>query len=252
MILSDEDIKKFSRQLILDGFSEEKQKKILTTHITFIGMGGVNIPAAIYLLSAGIKNISIIDYDKVSYSNLNRQNIFSKKDIGKYKIQCAESYFKKQYSKINVTSYKNKINKKNCNKLLKNTDIVIDGSDNWETMLCINDYCSKNNLPLASASVTGFDGNLIFFENSKQNKHLCLRCIFPIEKQVELPRCETVGILGTSAGIIGVLSAHKIIRYLVFGFDSKNDSNIFYFSGKNLAFNQIKIKHDPNCKLLKK
>ena len=97
---------------------------------------------------------------------------------------------------------------------LDKTNLIIDGTDNWKTMLLINDYCVKKSIPLINASVTGYDGNLTFFEN-KINNHLCLRCVFPNKKQVSLPRCETVGILGTSAGIIGLLSAHKIINYLI-------------------------------------
>ena len=229
-------------------FGEKKQKIIFNSHITFIGMGGINSPAIIYLIRMGIKNMTIIDYDKVQLSNLNRQIIYSYKDIGKNKIISAKKYIKKMNPHVNLICFDKKLNKKNCSQLISNTNLVIDGTDNWQTMLNINDYCVNNNIPLLSASVLGYDGNFSIFENSK-NKHLCLRCIFPNEKKVNIPRCETVGVLGTAAGIIGLLSAHKIINFLTL--KKIKNNKITYFFGKNITFKEIKIHSNPKCKFLK-
>ena len=249
MLLKNKKINLFARQLILKDFGEKKQKIISKSHITFIGMGGINCPAVIYLLSAGINNITIIDHDAVTYSNLNRQILYSFKDIGKSKVKIAKKNLKKIYPNLKIKYFEKKITKKNCKDILSKTSLIIDGTDNWETMLNINDHCVKKNIPLLTASVVGYDGNLMLFKNNKKN-HLCLRCIFPNKKQVSLPRCETVGVLGTSAGIIGLLTAHKVINFLINKKSNKYES-IMYFEGKDFSFSKIKLSKNTNCKLIK-
>ena len=249
LYISDKETGYFARQLILDDFGENKQKALLKTHITFIGIGGINCPALIYLLAVGIRNITLIEHDKVDITNLNRQIIYSYNDIGKDKILCATNFIKKNYPEVKILSYNKKINKKNCFKLIKKTNLVIDGTDNWSTMLAINDHCVKNYIPLLSASVTGFDGNIVLFENFK-GKHICLRCVFPYQKDLNLPRCETSGILGTSAGIIGLLSAQKVVNFLTSNNKKSTQSTITYFDGKNVSINDIKIDCNKKCKLI--
>ena len=249
MHIDKKEISRFARQLILKDFNEKKQKNIFKTHITFIGLGGINSPAIIYLLYAGIRNITIIDNDIVKENNLNRQILFREKDLGKNKAITAKKFLKKINPKLKIDIYNKKFDKTNSSKLVKKTDLVLDGTDNWDSMLKINDYCVNKNISLLTSSITGYDGNLIFFKNIKK-KHLCLRCIFPNEKEVDLPRCETVGVLGTSAGIIGLLSAHKIMNYLIM--DKKIKPEIIYFDGRNVDIKKINIYKNPNCKLLKK
>ena len=248
MKINNKKIDYYARHLILPEFGEKKQEVIFNSHITFVGMGGINSPALIYLIRMGIKNITIIDHDKVQSSNLNRQIIYSYKDIGKNKIISAKKYIKKMNPDVNLTCFNKKLNKKNCSQLILNTNLVIDGTDNWETMLNINDYCVNKNIPLLNASVLGYDGNFAIFENSKKN-HLCFRCIFPNEKKINIPRCETVGVLGTTAGIIGLLSAHKIINFLKLKKIKSNKMTFFF--GKNLTFKDITINSNPKCKLTK-
>ena len=250
MYFNNHQIKKFSRQLILKDFGEKKQNLILKSHITFVGMGGINIPALLYLLAIGINKITIVDYDKVQLSNLNRQIIYSFKDIGKYKVKCISNYLKNNYPDVNFLSLNKKINKKNCSKILNKTDIVIDGTDNWDSMLAINEKCVQKNIPLLSASVLGYDGNLTLFENNK-NKHICLECVFPNPKKIELPRCETVGILGTTSGIIGTLAAVKVIEYLTNKKNVSNKTKMIFFDGKKIELKSIKIVNNPKCRLKK-
>ena len=248
---NNQQIKKFARQLILEDFGWKKQSIIFKTHVTFVGLGGINLPAIIYLLSIGIRKLTLIDYDKVQWSNLNRQIIYSQNDIGKNKIDCVKKFIKRNYPKVKILAYNKKINKKNHLKVFKKTDLIIDGTDNWETMLIINDYCLNKSIPLLSASVVGFDGNLILFKNLKNN-HLCLRCIFPNLKEPNIPRCETAGILGTTAGIIGILSAHKIVDFLTNKKDSSKITTLTYFDGQKIEFKNIKVKKNPECIWLKK
>ena len=249
LYISDKEISYFARQLILEDFGEKKQKILFKTHITFIGIGGINCPALVYLLAIGIRNITLIDYDKVDATNLNRQIIYSYNDIGKDKILCATNFIKKNYPKVNILSHNKRINKKNFCKLIKKTDLVIDGTDNCETMLAVNDHCVKNYIPLLSASATGFDGNIALFGNFK-SKHICLRCVFPHKKDLKMPRCETSGILGTSAGIIGLLSAQKVVNFLTSKNKKSIKSTMTYFEGQKISINDIKIYCNKKCKLI--
>ena len=247
--ISDKEISYFARQLILKDFGEKKQKILFKSHITFIGIGGINCPALVYLLAIGIRNITLIDYDKVDVTNLNRQIIYSYNDVGKDKIICATNFIKKNYPEIKIISHNEKINKKNIFKLIKKTHLVIDGTDNWKTMLLINDYCVKNYIPLLSASANGFDGNFSLFSNFK-SKHLCLRCVFPYSKTLDIPRCETSGILGTSAGIIGLLSAQKIVNFLTSNDKKSIKTTMTYFDGQKINLKDIKINPNSKCKLI--
>ena len=147
------------------------------------------------------------------------------------------------YANINI--YDKKITSNNLG-LLKKSSIIIDASDNWTTMRLINDYSLKNNIPLLSASAVGFDIQIALFENNKKN-HLCLECIFPNKKEPNLARCDTVGILGTAAGLAGILSAQKTINF----FMKFNDNNnlLTLIDCKTLSVNQIKIEKRADCKL---
>ena len=144
-----------------------------------------------------------------------------------------------------INAHDNKITKDNLH-LLKNSSIIIDASDNWETMLLINDYSTKNNLPLLSISVIGFDIQIILFENATHN-HLCLECIFPNNKEPELSRCETIGIMGTAAGMAGIISAQKTINFLL-KFNEKINI-LTLVDAKSLSISHIKTKKNINCKL---
>ena len=118
-------------------------------------------------------------------------------------------------------------------------------------MKIINDYCVKNNTPLLSASVAGYDGNFLLLKNEK-SKHLCLRCIFPYKNKLNLPRCEIVGIMGTSAGIIGLLAAHEVINFITSVKKKYNKKTITFFEGESLSLKNIKIKKNNSCSLYKK
>ena len=192
----------------------------LKKEISIIGLGGIGCPLAQYLISAGIKKLNIFDGDTIKKTNLNRQTLYSIHDIGKKKSTIAKKKLLGTNPNAVINSYNHKITKDNLH-LLKNSSIIIDASDNWETMRLINKYTTKKNLPLLSISVVGFDIQMILFENTTHN-HLCLECIFPNHNEPELARCDTVGIMGTAAGLAGIISAQKAINFLL-KFNEKNN-----------------------------
>ena len=247
MSTTDEEFEIFSRQLILKEFNENLFIKLQKKKVSIVGMGGIGCPLAQYLVSSGIKNINLFDDDIIKKNNLNRQNLYSIKEIGKKKTIIAKNKLLGINPNANINSYPEKITNGNVN-LLKKSSIIIDTSDNWITMKLTNDYAIKNNIPLLSASAVGFDIQIILFENNK-NKHLCLECIFPNEKEPHLARCDTVGILGTVAGLAGIISAQKTINF--FMKFNHNNNLLTLIDCKELSINNIKINELTHCKLKK-
>ena len=243
---TEQELEIFSRQLILKEFTDKKFKELQDKEVSIIGMGGIGCPLAQYLISCGIRKLNIFDNDVINKNNLNRQNLYSLIDLGKKKVKVAKKKLLQINSLAKINTFDNKITNQNT-KLLKNSSIVIDATDNWATMRLVNNYVVKNNIPLISASAVGFDIQIILFKN-KKNKHLCLECIFPNKKEPDLARCDTVGILGTTAGLAGLIAAQKTINFFM-GFN-KNDNNINLIDCKTLVINNIKITKNNNCGLI--
>ena len=185
-------------------------------------MGGLGCPLLTYLASSGVCNIGIVDYDRVELSNLNRQILFDISDIGKFKVSQAKFKIKKIYKKLKIKTFKIKISKKNITPIIKNFDIICDGSDNFNTRYLINDYCKKNKKILISAAISKFDGHL-FKYNFKKNGP-CLRCFMP-EPPLGDNNCETDGIFAPVAGIIGALQANEVLK-TVLGLKDDLNNNI--------------------------
>ena len=246
MNINKEELEIFSRQLILDEFNFQDFKKLQNRNVSIIGIGGIGCPTAQYLISSGIKNLQIFDQDVIKKNNLNRQTLFSINDIGEKKSIIAKKRLKGINPLANIKSYHKKISEDNLY-LLKESSIVIDATDNWKTMKLVNNYCQSNSIPLLSSSVVGFDIQIALFVNNKKN-HLCLECIFPNNNDMELARCETVGILGTAAGLAGLLSAQKTINFLMQF--NQNNNFLTLINCKSLSFNHIKIDKNPKCNLI--
>ena len=246
MNIDDKELKIFSRHLILDEFKQNNFNKLQKQKITIIGIGGIGCPVAQYLVSAGIKNLKIIDSDIVDITNLNRQTLYSFKDIGKKKTIIAKKKLLDVYPNCNIKNINVRLTKNNINKLCSESNLIIDTTDNWKTMILINEYCVKKFIPLISTSVVGFDSQITLF-NNLPNKHLCLQCIFPTNKEPDLARCDTVGVIGTAAGIAGIIAAQKAINFFL----SKNNNNYMTMVDiKSLKITNLRIKKNNNCKCL--
>ena len=237
------DYERFKKQIILKKIGVVGQKKIKNAKVLIIGMGGLGCPLLTYLASSGVCNIGIADYDKVELSNLNRQILFNTSDIGKYKVNQAKSKIKKIYKKITVKVFKIKISKNNIKSIIKNFDIICDGTDNFNTRFLINDYCKKNKKILISAAISKFDGHV--FKYNFKKKGPCLRCFMP-EKPLEENNCETEGIFAPVAGIIGALQANEVLKTVL---DLKDDlnNNILVFNSLSMSLRRIKINKNRDC-----
>ena len=185
------DYERFQKQIILKKIGLVGQKKIKKAKVLVIGAGGLGCPLLIYLASSGVCNIGLVDFDKIELSNLNRQVLFNTSDIGKFKVDQAKSKINKIYKKIKIKTFKMKISSRNINSILKNFDIICDGTDNFDSRYLINDYCKKSKKILISAAISKFDGQI--FKYNFKKKGSCMRCFMP-ERPLESNNCETDGI----------------------------------------------------------
>ena len=236
----------FSRLFILDEFSEKKLDILSKQNISIVGVGGIGCPLSQYLISSGIKNLLLVDGDTVEKSNLNRQILFNNDDINKKKVEVA----KEKLSKINPSSKINIFNKNIDSKnidVLSNSKIIVDATDDWKTSKLLNEFCVKNSINFIFSSVVKHDLQIILFDNTQRKKHLCLNCIFPNKEYANLPRCETVGISGISAGLAGLISAQKILN---FSLNLRNETNLLtIFDGKQLDVDNIVVNSKHDCYL---
>ena len=248
MSVSDKQLKIFSRQLILKDFGEKFFKKTDKKEITIIGLGGIGCPAVLYLVTTGFNKITLVDDDKVKLENLNRQILFNTNSINKKKVEVAKKKLRLINPKCEINIIPKRIDKINIKRILKNSALVLDSTDNWKSMMLINEYCVKNFIPLVSSSVLGCDGQVVLFQNNR-NDHLCLNCIYPNKKEPDLPRCENVGILGTAAGLTGIIVAQTIINF--FSQNIKNMDKIIMINTKLMKIEYIKVKKNANCIYIK-
>ena len=239
-----EDYQKYYRQLILKKIGILGQKKIFRAKVLVIGAGGLGCPLILYLAYSGIGNLGIADHDKIELSNLSRQVLFTKKDIGKYKVLISKKVVEKINKKINVKTFRERVDKKNIEKIAKDYQIICDGTDNFKSRFLINDYCMKNKKILISSAINKFDGQLFAFNFRKKTP--CFRCFMPEAPSEEL-NCESDGIMTTLAGIAGSLQANEVIKSIL-DFKNNFNGNIMIFNALNSNFRKVKLLKNPNCK----
>ncbi len=236
----------FSRTFILKEFSENNLTKLSKLKIGIIGIGGIGCPLSQYLVNSGVKNLTLVDGDIIEKSNLNRQVLFNLKDIGRKKVEVAKEKLKLINSECKINIINENINSKNLI-LLSNCSIVVDATDDWVTSKILNEYCVNNKINFLYSSALGHDLQIMLFNNKLKNDHLCLNCIFPNKEDSDLPRCNTIGISGISAGLAGLISAQKIIN---FSLNLRNETNILTISDvKKLSIENIIVKSKHDCYL---
>ena len=223
--------KRFEKQIILKKIGVKGQKKIIESNVLIVGIGGLGCPLINYLAASGVGNIGIVNFDKIEISNLNRQILFHKNDVGKFKVDQAKKYINKLDKKIKVTSFKTKLTSKNIKKIFKKFDVICDGSDNFKTRYLINDFCKNNNKILISAAISKFDGHL--FKFNFKRKGPCYRCFMPEIPDIE-NNCQTEGIFSPVAGIMGSLQANEVLKSIL---NLKDD-----LTGKLIIFNSLQTR----------
>ena len=234
-------IERFSRQLILKNIGAKGQKKILSSKILIVGIGGLGCPAAENLVRAGVGTIGLIDNDIVNLSNIHRQSLFSSKDIKKPKVIVAAKKLKEINPLTVIKTYKSRLNQKNVESIIKNYELIIDGTDNFKTKFLINDYCLKFKKKLITGAISKFDGHVFTFD-FKDKKTACLKSFYQ-EKEIpdDFLNCEFEGVLGTTASIVGTTQANEALKMIMeIGKSLKNQ--ILIIDLLNLNFRKVKFK----------
>ena len=239
-------IERFSRQIVLKDIGILGQKKILSSKVLIVGAGGLGSPVAEFLSRAGVGSIGVVDDDKVNLSNLHRQSLYNTSDIGKFKVKIAKDKIKKINPNTKVTIYKIRLNNNNFKKIINDYDYIVDGSDNFTTKFLLNDYCLKFKKVLVTGAISKFDGHVFTF-NFKNKKAPCLRCFFQESKiSHDLLNCESEGILGTVAGIVGTIQANEVLKKIL-NIGTGLDGYIFILDLLHLRFRKVKLNKRKNC-----
>ena len=244
MKLREDQIERYSRQILLPNIGGEGQKKLLSAKVLIIGAGGLGSPCALYLTSAGIGEIGIVDSDKVELNNLQRQIIHSMKNVGKAKVESAKEYLSGINTDIEIIPYNTRLTSANISDIIKEYDIIVDGSDNFPTRYLVNDACVLSGKPLSHGGIFRFDGQAITI---LPGESACYRCLFPEPPPPGLvPSCQEAGILGAVAGIIGTIQANEVLKYIL-KIGNLLDGKLLVFNALDSSFRQVKVPNDPKC-----
>jgi molybdopterin-synthase adenylyltransferase len=237
---------RYSRQLILEGIGYEGQEKLLKSKVLVVGAGGLGSPILYYLASAGVGTIGVVDFDTVTLSNLNRQIIHNTNDIGKRKVDSAEEKLKALNPEVNVIKHPVRINVNNVEDLVEQYDVVIDALDNFPARYLLSDCCYFLKKPLIEGAATGYDGVLMTIIPDKTP---CYRCLYPMPPEDGvLPTCSDTGILGVTAGIIGVTQALEAIK-VILGIGDTISGKILTFDALSIGFRAVPWSKRDECPL---
>ena len=236
---------RYSRQIVLKNVGTFGQKKIINSKVLIIGAGGLGCPVADLLARSGVGEIGIMDYDKVSISNIHRQTLYTAKDVNKFKVDVVKKRLNLINKSIKINTYNRKASEKNLINIINKYDIIVDGSDNFKTKFLLNKYSLKFKKILIVGAISKFDGHIFTFDfNSKKSP--CLKCFYQSEPSDEILNCEAEGILGSTANIVGSLQVNEVLKKILnIGKDLK--SNILILDLLNLNFRKVLFKKKRNC-----
>jgi len=244
MKLREDQIERYSRQIILPEVGGKGQGKLLNARVLIIGAGGLGSPAALYLASAGIGKIGIVDSDKVELNNLQRQILHATKDVGRPKVDSAKDRLNGINQDVEIIPYNIRLTSKNILDIIKKYGIIVDGSDNFPTRYLVNDACVLSKKPLSHGGIFRFDGQAITIIPGES---ACYRCLFPEPPPPGLvPSCQEAGILGAVAGVIGTVQANEVLKYIL-GMGDLLAGKLLVFNALDSSFRQVKVPKDPKC-----
>ncbi|MCC6234550.1 MAG: molybdopterin-synthase adenylyltransferase MoeB [Verrucomicrobiales bacterium] len=247
MQLSNDEIRRYSRHLILPEVGMAGQKKICSTSVLCIGAGGLGSPIAMYLAAAGIGKLGIVDFDTVDFSNLQRQLLHGTSDVGRPKAESARETIQDLNPNVEVVLHQTRLSSENALEIIAQYDIVVDGTDNFPTRYLTNDACVLLKKPNVYGSIFRFDGQASVFA-----PHLggpCYRCLYPEPPPPGMvPSCAEGGVLGVLPGIIGCIQATEILK-LALGKGSSLTGRLLLFNALDMKFKELKLRRDPQCPL---
>ena len=243
--MNDQDLLRYSRQIMLPQIGSEGQVSLLNSTMLLIGMGGLGSPSAMYLAASGVGHLIIADFDQVELSNLQRQIVHHTDDIGKDKVDSAKAKMVAINPNIKVTTIKD-LNEDNLNSWISEVDVVLDGTDNFDTRFKVNKACVEEKKPLISAAVIRFEGQLSVFKGYEKHQP-CYQCLYSVEGNSD-ENCVENGILAPVAGVIGSLQALQAIK-VVLNLGEQLVGKLMMIDALDLTFRSVIINKDSACKI---
>jgi sulfur-carrier protein adenylyltransferase/sulfurtransferase len=242
--LTAEEIKRYSRHLIMPEVGVDGQKKLKAGSVLCIGAGGLGSPAAMYLAAAGVGRIGIVDFDVVDFSNLQRQLLHGTSSVGRSKLESAKDRLRDLNPHVEIDTYETTVSSENALDLFKPYDVILDGTDNFPTRYLVNDACVLAGKPNAYGSIFRFEGQASVFATKEGP---CYRCLYPEPPPPGLvPSCAEGGVLGVLPGIIGVIQATEAIK-LILGVGEPLIGRFLIYDALKMRFRELKLRKDPDC-----
>jgi sulfur-carrier protein adenylyltransferase/sulfurtransferase len=242
--LSNEEIARYSRHLILPEVGLEGQQKLKAAKVLCVGTGGLGAPLALYLAAAGVGTLGLVDFDTVDASNLQRQIIHSTGTVGKLKVDSAELMLKGLNPYMNIVKHNTMLTSANALEIFKDYDIIADGTDNFQTRYLVNDACVLTGKPNAYGSIFRFEGQASVFATKEGP---CYRCLYPEPPPPGLvPSCAEGGVLGILPGLVGVIQATEVIKWIL-GIGEPLVGRLLLVDALGMNFRQLKLRKNPEC-----
>jgi molybdopterin/thiamine biosynthesis adenylyltransferase/rhodanese-related sulfurtransferase len=242
--LSSEQRDRYSRHLLIPEIGAEGQQKLLDAKVLLLGAGGLGSPTALYLAAAGVGTLGIVDDDVVDLSNLQRQVIHNNQRIGTLKVDSAEESIRALNPDVKVVKYPFRLGAENIMEVIEGYDVIVDGVDNFPTRYLLNDATVRLRIPVVSASILGFDGQLSVF---KPYEGPCYRCLFREPPPAELaPSCGANGVLGVLPGTMGLLQATEVVKLIV-GIGEPAIGRLLLYDALAATLTEVKVRRDPEC-----
>lgn len=250
-VLTQEQRIRYSRHTLLNEVGEAGQIKLLEAKVLLIGAGGLGSPAAMYLAAAGVGTLGIVDFDTVDVSNLQRQLLHGNKDVGRPKVESARDRLLDINPDVNVIAHREPITSHNAMEIIRNYDIVLNGSDNFPTRYLVNDACQFLGKPLVDASIFMFEGQATVYMPADESRGLaggpCYRCLYPDPPPPgEVPSCAEAGVLGVLPGIVGSIQAIEAIK-LILGIGDSLIGRLLMIDTLDMTFRTLKVQRNPEC-----
>ncbi len=248
MALSDEELERYARHIVLREVGGAGQARLRAAKVLVIGAGGLGSPVILYLAAAGVGTIGIVDFDTVSLSNLQRQIAHRTTDIGRLKTDSAREAMLALNPAVNIETHAERLTAQNAMELIARYDVVADGSDNFATRFLVNDACFFAKKTLVSAAVTEFDGQLATYK-PHAGDYPCYRCLFPEPPPPgSAPSCSETGILGAAAGVMGTLQALEVMKEII-GIGDSLAGHLLIYDALSTRFRTVRVRRDLACAL---
>ena len=243
--MNDQQLLRYSRHILLDEIGIEGQEKLLAAHAVIIGAGGLGSPVALYLASAGVGKITLVDNDEVDLTNLQRQILHNTASVGQSKAESGKQTLHEINPTIDVVALVARADAEQLKTLVSSADVVLDCTDNFKTRHAINHACVAAGVPLVSGAAIRMDGQVAVFD-TRQPKAPCYACLFPPDKQFEEVQCSVMGVFAPLVGIIGTIQAAEALK-LIMGVGTSLSQRLLMLDARTMDWTRIHTTHNPQC-----